>query len=256
MRGFAVFLGKEFTEIVRTWRLYVIPGIMLFVGLMSPVFAEVTPGLVSSMVDSQGQGIVLEIPPATTVDSYLQFSKNATQIALIAVIIATAGVVSGEHRSGTAQLVLTKPVSRGAMIAAKALSNWLLLLLSTAVSAALCFGVTLLIFDSDAVREFASMVGIWYTLASLMVALTIFLSVLLRSQPGAAGAGIGTFFVISVLSMWGPARDYSPAGLVGAGDRILTGTADVAVLWPVVSAVALSVALVAAAAWVFGRQEL
>jgi ABC-2 type transport system ATP-binding protein len=32
MHGFAVFLGKEFTEILRTWRLYVVPGILLFFG--------------------------------------------------------------------------------------------------------------------------------------------------------------------------------------------------------------------------------
>jgi len=256
MHGFAVFLGKELTEIVRTWRLFVIPGIMLFVGIMSPVFAEIAPGLVSSIAANEAQGIVIEIPPATAVDAYLQFNKNAVQIALIAVIIATAGAVATERRSGTAQLVLTKPVSRSAMVAAKVLSNWILLLMTTVVSAALCAGITALMFDSTLLAEFAATVGLWYLLAAFMVSISVLLSVVLDSQAGAAGAGIAFYFALSIASVWSVARDYTPAGLLGAGTRILTGAPEVTVTWPIVTSIAVAVAVVAAAAWGFGRREL
>ena len=256
MHGFAVVLGKELTEIVRTWRLYVVPGILIFFGLTSPLIAEVTPGLLSSMAGSEAQGIVIEIPPATTADAYLQFNNNAMQIAIIALIIATAGAVAGERRSGTAQLVLSKPVSRTAMVVAKAVSNWILLAVAGGVGAALCAGVTAIMFDTTLLPEFAAMVGVWYVLATLLVALMLLFSVLLKSQAGAAGAGIAVFFAMSILTMWHTARDYSPVGLLGLGDRIVLGQPDLSIAWPVVTAIVATVVLVALAALAFKRQEL
>lgn len=255
MQGFVVFLGKEFTEIVRTWRLFVIPGILMFIGVGSPVLAEITPELISSM-GLEAQGLIIEIPPATTVDAYLQFSKNAYQVALIAVIITTAGAISSERMNGTAQLVLTKPLSRRAMVAAKVLSSWVLLFVALVVAGGLCVGMTAMMFDMTLIREFVSLMAFWYVLASFMVTLTIFLSVVLRSQAAAAGVGILLYFLMSALLMLADARDYSPAGLISAGDRILSGAVDVSVFWPVVTGIAGMFALAAAAAWVFDRQEL
>ncbi len=256
MHGFSVFLVKEMTEVRRTWRLYVIPGIMLFIGLMSPILAEVTPSLVSSMASSEGQGIVIEIPPATTVDAYLQFSNNAMQIALIALIITVAGAIAGERRSGTAQLVLTKPVSRTAMVVAKTLSNCLLMLVATIVSAAICVGVTAVMFGTELLAEFAAWVALFYLLACLFVALAVMLSVVLKSQAGAAGAGIAIYFALTILSLWDVLREYTPVGLLGAGDRILTGATDVPVLWPVATGLLMIGVLVGLASWAFRRQEL
>jgi ABC-2 type transport system permease protein len=256
MHGFAVFLGKELTEILRTWRLYVVPGILLFFGLTSPILAEITPSLLSNMASSDVQGIVIEIPPATTVDAYLQWSNNAMQIAIFALIITVAGAVSGERRSGTAQLVLTKPVSRSAMVIAKMVSNWLLVLVAGAISAALCVGVTAFMFDTALVPEFLALVALWYLLACFLVALSVTLSVLLKSQAGAAGAGIAVYFAMSVLSLWVVMRDYSPVGLLGLGDRILTGGEDLSVFWPVTATLMSVILLTMLACWAFSRQEL
>ena len=45
MSGFGAFLAKELTEIRRTWRIWVVPGIVIFMGLTSPVLAKLTPAL-------------------------------------------------------------------------------------------------------------------------------------------------------------------------------------------------------------------
>jgi hypothetical protein len=125
VRGFGAFLGKELTEIVRTWRLWVIPGMLVFFGLTSPILAAITPALVQSMAASQ-PGVVITLPPPTAFDAYAQFIKNLDQFVLIAIVISGAGAVSGERSSGTAILALTKPLSRGAFVAAKILAQVLL----------------------------------------------------------------------------------------------------------------------------------
>lgn len=255
MRGFGVFLAKEMREITRTWRIWVLPAIMIFIGIASPIIAEFTPDLVSSVASSEQTGVVIEIPDAITRDAYLQFSKNSVQMALIAVIIAVAGMIAAEKRSGTAILVLTKPLSRTAMVIAKVFSNWVLLIAGTAVGALLCVGVTALVFDTTLVAEFAQATALWIVLAAMFIACMAFFSTLVGSQGGAAGAGVGLFLAISILSAWGPAREFSPAGLLSAGDRIILGDSP-PVLWPVVTAIAISVLAVAAAAYIFERQEL
>jgi ABC-2 type transport system permease protein len=112
MTGLGAFVRKELTEIVRTWRIWVIPGMLVFFGITSPIIAALTPALVQSMTASQ-PGVVIRVPPPTALDAYAQFLKNLDQFVLIAIVISGAGAVSGERSSGTAILALTKPI-RGA----------------------------------------------------------------------------------------------------------------------------------------------
>ena len=146
MTGFSAFLGKELTEIRRTWRIWVIPGMLVFFGVTSPILAALTPALVRSMATSQ-PGLVIQLPPPTAHDAYVQFIKSLDQLVLIAIIITGAGVVSGERSSGTAMLALTKPLSRGAFVVTKILSQTTLLVAATALGTAVCLAVTAVVFD-------------------------------------------------------------------------------------------------------------
>ena len=81
------------------------------------------------------------------------------------------------------------------------------------------------------------------------------MSVAINSAAGAAGAGLGVYLVVAVLSGWGPTRDNTLAGLYTAGDRLVMGD-DPTLLWPVATALGLSLLCVALAVLVFRRQEL
>ncbi len=254
MHGFRVFLAKEFKEIARTWRIWVLPAIVIGLGVMSPVIAEITPDLIESLATDQ-PGLTIEIPDPTMVDAYLQFSKNLQQIVLIAVVIAVAGMVAGERKDSTTTLMLTKPLSREGFVVAKVIGNWVLVIGATIVGALVCWGGAQFFFEDRLVGEFARLVGLWLLLAMMVVGIMALLSAALNSQGGAAGAGVAVYLVLSILSQWGPARDYSPAGLVTLGDRLLLGK-EAVVLWPVLTTTVVTFVAVAAAALVFRRQEI
>ena len=76
MRGLPIFLAKEFREITRTWRMWVLPLVMVSFAVMSPIIAAMTPQLIESVASE----ITIDLPDPTTTDAYLQFSKNNTQI--------------------------------------------------------------------------------------------------------------------------------------------------------------------------------
>ncbi len=254
MHGFLVFLNKEFREILRTWRLWVLPAIMIVVAIISPIFAKITPALLES-VASDTPGYVFEIPDPVTTDSYLQFWGNAIQMGIFAIIIVTAGAIAGERKNGTAILALTKPVSRGAFVVAKAISNSVLFLVSAAIGAAVCIGLTAVMFDSTHIGDFVLSTVLFGLLGLVFIAITLLFSVAIKSQAGSAGAGLGAFLVISLLSLWGPARDYTVAGLMDFGDNVIMGE-EVALMWPVVTTIALILLCVGGAVLLFRGQEL
>src|SRR5215218_363700 len=165
MTGFGAFLRKELTEIRRTWRLWVIPGMLVFLGVTSPIVAALTPALIKSVAASQ-PGVVMRVPTPRALDAYAQFIKNLDQFVLIAVIIAGAGVVSGERASGTAILALTKPLSRGAFVVAKILSQIVLLAVATALGTAVCLGMTAVVFDGGSPTGLVAAVALWLLYAT------------------------------------------------------------------------------------------
>jgi ABC-2 type transport system permease protein len=254
MHGFLVFLGKEGREIVRTWRIWVLPLIVVGMAVLSPVTAELTPALLESVAGDQ-PGVVFEIPEPQTIDAYLQWTKNLTQIVLIAIVVSMAGTVSGERKAGTAVLVLTKPLSRAGMVIAKWVSNSLLVICSTVAGAAVCWLGTQLFFDDALTRELIGATALWLVLALVFVAVITLLSASLDSQAGVAGVGLVVYLVLVILSGWGPARDHTFAGLVGAPNAVLAGE-DITLTWMLVTALAAIVLAMAGAVAVFGRREL
>lgn len=253
--GFRAFLGKEFLETHRTWRLWVLPGIMvLMLGLGTPALTAATPALLRATERSQ-PGVVIKLPTPTSLDSYLQFMGNLDQVALLAVIITGAAAVASERRAGTIVLMLTKPLSRTGFIIAKAVSQLTLVVAATALGTLVCILVTMAIFDSRHIGSFVASVALWLVLAAMFTMLMILLSAAMKGQAPAAGAGIGVYVSLFVLTGFPVVREHSPAGILAASDALLKGR-DVALAWPVATTLVLAGVFLYAAVRVFARREL
>lgn len=253
MSGFWRFLAKELVELVRTWRLPTMAGVAWFFALSGPVLALLTPQLLESMQAAQ-PGVVIQVPDPTWRDAYAQWVKNLSQIVAFVAIIAAAGSVSGEVASGTSTLVLTKPVSRGAFVAAKAIALYVLVFAVVTVGAALTQVVTLVVFGSAPFSEVWLPTLVWLTFAALLIAIGVLLSSLVTTL-AAAGLGVGAFFAVSLAALWGPLVRYSPAGLAVAPSELVAGRSP-QLGWPLATTAAAAVLLVLLAAGLFARREL
>ena len=199
MSGLRAFLRKEMRETRHTWRLWVMPGLLLFLGVTAPVITALTPKILELAAKSS-PGITVTSAQPVARDSYVQFVGNLQQLALLAIIIAVSGAISGEIRSGTAALVLTKPISRPAFVIGKALNACALILASTVVGSVVCIGVTAALFGLGPVGHFVFAVALWLVYAVLFVAIMLLLSVRMRSQMAAAASGIGVFAALAALN--------------------------------------------------------
>ncbi|QDZ15461.1 ABC transporter permease [Humibacter ginsenosidimutans] len=248
---------KEAFEIVRTWRVIVLPAIVLLFAVTSPLLAKYTPDIVTALAGSQFSG--LKLPEPTVYDAYGQWIKNLSQIAAFAIIIIYGGIVSAERKSGTAVLVLTKPVSRVAFVVVKFVVQLVYLAVIVAVGCLVTWAVTAVTFG-DAVHGTAGALWastwVWFVLAALYLAVMVLFSVLIPAAAGAAGAGLGVYVVLAVASAWQKVGDWSPAGLISGSASLAANTQTESMLWPVLITVAAIVVAVGVAALVFRRQEL
>ncbi|MDI6844254.1 MAG: ABC transporter permease [Anaerosomatales bacterium] len=255
MRGFWPFLRKELREIVRTWRIWVLPSIVLVFALSGPLLAKVMPDILRSMSSDQLGGAVIQLPEPTWKDAYAQWVKNLTQIVTFALLIMLGGVVASEVRSGTAVMVLAKPVSRPAFVLAKAAASAVLVTATAAVGAATTWAVTLAVFGEAPARELVEPTAVWIAWAMLLVAVMTLASALLSSPSGAAGLGIGFYAVLSIASLSRWVVEHTPAGLIGAPAALLAGERP-PLAWPLATAALLAAAALALAAARFSHREL
>jgi ABC-2 type transport system permease protein len=247
------FVLKELLETLRTWRLPVVGGVLLFLAVMSPLAALAAPALVKSLTSSQ-PGVVIELPPATYLDSYAQWVKNLSQIGMMLVIFSSAGLISTETASGTAAMVLSKPVSRSSFVVAKFVVQAVLVKVSLLVgTAVVLLGTRLAFGEAPAVRLLAAVCA-WLVLAVVLMALAECFSAVM-STVAAAVMTLVVWGVAGVVALWRPLVEWTPVGLLGAPSALLAGkSADVAV--PALTGVFTAFALVALAAALYSRREL
>jgi ABC-2 type transport system permease protein len=252
--GFGVWIRKELLEVRRTWRIWVLPGLVLAMAVLSPALARATPALLRSFASDE-PGVVLEFPDPVAADALRQWGQSLNQIVLFAVIITSAGLISNELRSGTALLALTKPLSRRAFVLAKSLVQMGLVVVATLVGTVVCGLATWAIFGEVPLGDLVAMTVAWIALAVFVIAVMTAVSTVFGSQAAAAGVGIGVYFLVTILALWRPVREYSAAGLISAVDELATG-ASPALAVPALSTVVLGAAALALAILRFERMPI
>ena len=254
MRGFGAFLSKELRETVHTWRIWVLPAFILFAALSSPIITYLMPTL-ADRLGSMPQGFAISVPDPTALAAYIEYLHNLGELVMFALVIAYGGIVSSEVRSGTAALALSKPLSRGAFVLAKWLSQVLVIAVAAVVATAVCVAVTAVLLGVGPAPAAVAAVALWFVYATVFLSAMVLLSSVLPAPAAAAGAGIGVYASLAILAQFEATSRMTPAGLMPAADAVLSGAPA---YWqvPVATSIALSAACLAAAVWRFSRREI
>jgi ABC-2 type transport system permease protein len=253
MRSCAVFLGKEMREHVRSYRLLILGIVFILFGIMSPATAKFTPELIKAL----GGGIVLNLPPVSVLDSYVQFFKNLSGIGVIILLLVFAGSVANEKAKGSAPLILTKGISRLSFLLSKYAGAALLWTAVYGASALVCQGYTLWLFPGSVVSGLLISFAAFWLFGLLVLALTLLASVIAGSH-GLASLGAFAGWGLLMLSLL-PRQiaSYSPAALGAMNVQLLNGEIQpIGLVVPALLAIALIGLSLGAAAWSLSRQEL
>ena len=134
------------------------------------------------------------------------------------------GMVARERESGTAAMILSKPVGRGAFVTAKLAALTLVFTAGIALGSLGCYAYTLIIFGNPGGSNFlvANVVAGLYLLVCLAV--TLMFSSFFRSQLAAGGLALVLLIVMALTAGLPVMKDYSPGALLKWANDIAAGS--------------------------------
>lgn len=220
------FTKKEFMEICRTGKFYILLALFFLFGVMNPAIAKLTPWMMEQLSDSLEQsGIAVVNTEVNALTSWTQFYKNVP-MALIIFLLMFSGVVATELQRGTLINMLTKGLSRKNVIFAKTI----MLIAVWTICYFMCFGVTYAynayFWDNSIADHLFFSVFLIYLFGCWLISLVIMLSGFVSSGSGVAVGTGGVFFAIYLVSMVPKLSRYLPVKLMEA-QNLLQGQAEV-----------------------------
>lgn len=251
--NFLFALRKEWLELWRTYRLLMVGVVLIVFGLLSPLFAKYTPEIIELIPN--GETIAQLIPTPTMMDSVTQYIKNISQFGVILALLLTMGAVAQEKDKGTAAMMLVKPLPRVTFLVAKFTALALMFAVTIFVAGVACYTYTWLLFGTLDVPRWLALNGLMLVYVLVYVALTLFCSVVTKSQVAAGGLALCLLFILGLTGSIPGLGKYLPGQLLAWGGGLMARQADA--FWPAfgVSVGIIVVALIGAGL-IFERQEL
>lgn len=256
MMGFRVLLKKELREQIRTNRLVAVAAVFILFGVLGPLTDRYMKEIFDA-VGSQGGGMTFQVPPPSLEGAATQILKNLSQFGIICALLLGMGSVAWEKERGTAGMILTKPASRAAFLAAKIAAISLTLGLAVILGCGFAYLYTLLLYPTVfPLGGYVAMSLLMWWMCVSFAAITVLGSTLTKSAIAAAGIGLLAMLAFGIVGALPVVGDYSLSSLGGPALNLMLGKDPGQWLGPV----AFNVALVPAVFFVtwlsFRRQEL
>jgi ABC-2 type transport system permease protein len=256
MMGLRVLLIKELREQLRTNRLIAVSAVFLIFGIISPLTDRYLKQLLDA-VGSQGGGMSFTVPPPSLAGASTQILKNLSQFGIICALLLAMGSVAWEKERGTAAMILTKPASRAAFLAAKLIAISITLGFGTLLGCGFAYAYVALLYPTTfAIGGYLAMaLLLWWMLVGF-AAITMLGSSLTKSAIAAAGIGLVALLVLGLMAQLPVIGDYMPTSLGSIASNLVLGNDPGFILGPIVFNIALVPILFGITWLTFRRQEL
>ena len=251
MTGLNALLKKELKEQFKTYRLLIIAGVFLFFGLSTPLMLKYLPELIKLA----GEDIVIDLPPPTALQALGEYTDTVVQVGVLVAVLVAMGAVARERERGTAAMVLSKPVGRGAFVLAKLMALSLSFIVALGLASTACYIYTVLLLgEVDALAFLGSnlLLALFFILC---LAVTLLFSSLFKNHLAAGGVALAALIGQTVMAQLPWIGEYTPGSLISWGSRLLSG--DALSAWgAVVVSLAVVVACLSLSRLVLKRKEI
>jgi ABC-2 type transport system permease protein len=256
MMGFRVLLIKELREQFRTNRIVAVAAVFVLFGILGPVTDRYMKELIDA-IGSQSGGFTIQVPGPSLPNDLGQIVKNLSQFGIICALLLAMGSVAWEKERGTAGMILTKPASRAAFLAAKLIAISATLGIATVLGTGVAYIYTWILYPSAfSLVGYIEMAALLWWILVVFTAITLLGSTITRSAIAAAGIGLVALLVMGLVGALPVIGPYVPSSL-GEPARALALSEDPgSILGPVLFNLALVPALFGATWLAFRRQEL
>jgi ABC-2 type transport system permease protein len=252
MKGFLVLLRKEIREQFKTNKVLIVAAVFLFFGLSEPILTKYLPEIIKA-APSTG-GIIIQMPPPTSSDALVGYTSNMAQFGVLIAILVAMGAVAKEIETGTAAMVLSKPVGRMAFILAKLSAEGVTFGMAMLLGGLACWGYTLVLFGDAHAAAFLYQNLLLALFFALVLGVTLLFSSLMKNQLSAGGLSMALVIFLAAISGLPWVGPYLPGALINWGNRLVMGLPGASNWGAVGVAVGLS-ALAVYLAWAVLRKK-
>ncbi|MFD1672679.1 ABC transporter permease [Agrilactobacillus yilanensis] len=246
------FIKKEIMETWRTRKILILVIVFFIFGILNPLTAKLTPELLKMSLKT-----TIPFPDPTSLDSWLQFYKNISQMGLYLFAIIFSGTMSHELAKGSLTNLLTKGLQRRVVIFSKGFvlfGQWLL-------SIGLCFIVTLgythYYFPDN--KSPHIWLALWplFIFGLLLVSLLLFTSTMINNNFGGLLGTVIVMIIFNLINLYKGAVNYNPISLVSKNLTIVKDDTKFFDLWPSMCiTVGLAIGLLYLTVKLFDRKKL
>lgn len=207
-------MKKEWKELIKTGKLYALLFVFLFFSIGSPVIAKFTPDIIKSLASSsEMQGFIIQLPPPTWKDAFLQFFKNLNQIIFIVVVIVFMGSISEEKNKGTVSILLSLGVERKKWLLSKfffqVFSTFILIISSYLI----CAYYTYFLFKEISIYNSLSATLLYLVYNLFILSLLTFSGTIAKNPLQTAGIFFVVFIIFNLLLIFPNLSSYNPMNL-------------------------------------------
>ncbi len=254
MRNYLAFLKKEVLEHSKTYKLLIMLMVFAVLGITNPLMAKLLPEILESLMTDS---ISIAIPEATIFDAWTQFFKNATQMGLIVMVILFSNVLSAELSKGTLINMLTKGLSRTAVILAKYTCMVLIWTISILLCFALTYSYTLYLFPTGETANLIFSIFCLWLFGVLLLAMLLLSATLTKSNYGCLLITGLTAVIGMLLNIIPSVHKFNPISLATDNLGLITNSIESSSLfYAVLNASLLSLFFVALSVLIFRKKQI
>jgi ABC-2 type transport system permease protein len=221
--GFRVLLIKEMREQLRTNRFVAVAAVFVLFGIIGPLTDRYMKELIDA-IGSQSGGFTIQVPGPSLDGAAAQILKNLSQFGIICALLLAMGSVAWEKDRGTAGMILTKPASRAAFLAAKLVAISLTLGFAVALGCGFGYLYTLLLYPNVfPLGGYVAMALLMWWMLVIFAAITLLGSTLTRSAIAAAGVGLVALIAFGIVGALPVVGVFMPSSLGGPALKLMLG---------------------------------
>jgi ABC-2 type transport system permease protein len=268
MTNYSIFLKKELFESVKTFKLFIMIAVFAVLAAISPITAKFTPQILKwafefdPTLDAAVAAVLANMPEPTALDSWAQFYNNIGQMGFIVLVIVFSGMLASElprgttSSGGTLTIILTKGISRTAILLSKATSAALIWTVSFALAFAVCLAGTIFLFPETVAGTLFAAATLW-VFGLFLVALTVLCAALTNKNYICMVLVGAVVVVMNIINIVPFVSKYNPVSLVTAGYGVMAEVTQAGEAYPALAVTGIcTVLMVIAGLIVFNRKKL
>ncbi|UEA32070.1 ABC transporter permease [Granulicatella elegans] len=221
MRIFLSLLKKEAIEGARTKKMISTLILFLFIGLISPLTAKLTPMILQSIATGN---IDINVAPPSEIDSWTQFFKNISQIGMFGLAIILSTQMANEFQKGTLINLLSKGLPRYQVVLSKIFYNFILWFIAYFCSFILAYFYTKYFFRiSFPIRNILMAALLPFIFGLFLISLEILAGVISGNVIGTLILTTAGIVIQLILSIRDEIVKYMPIALIGKPVNLIKG---------------------------------